>query len=106
MSNKFWDVLVIIYYISYLILFIPPFVLYFAISNSYRRGRNRRSVRRTLNKSGIPKELTRQVGKVYKKQLRTFTLWELMKLQRNISSSDKNEEKQGIQKYVKSFITV
>ena len=105
MTSKLWNVLVIIYYISYLILVIPFLVLYFAIANSYRRGRNKRKVVRILKKRGLPKDFYRQVGKSYKKQMKTFTIWELAKAQKRFNIPNKDKESDDMPSFVKSFIT-
>ena len=106
MTNKLWNVLVIIYYISALILVFPFFGLYLSSTNSYRRGRNRRKVIRILRQKGLPKELYKEIGKTYRKQLRTFTLWQLMKAQKDLNLSGKDDENSKSFNFVKSVPSI
>jgi len=79
MSNKFWNVLVIAYYISILLLALIPMSLYVLFSNGYRRNRNQRKLAKILKNGGLPEEIRTEVKKAYKDMQKTFTLINLIK---------------------------
>jgi len=92
MLSKFWNVLVITYYISYLFLIIPPLALYYLFANGYRRRRNKRTVSKILKKGGLPKELQKGIRQSYRDQLKTFKIINLVKNSKGIKGS-KDEDK-------------
>ena len=74
MAKKFWNVLVSIYYVSFLLLFLPPFLIYISSSNLYKRGRNKRKVRKIIKDSNMPKELRKEVTQTYKQSMKIFSI--------------------------------
>ena len=93
MASKLWNVLVIIYYISYLFLIIIPLSLYFLITNSYRRNRNKRTVRKILKNGELPKELQKDIRKSYKSMLNSFKILNFIKNNKTFKISKNEDDK-------------
>ncbi len=69
----------------------------------YRKGRNKRKVKRILRRGGLPKELRKGVSQSYKSMLKSFSIRSVMKSQGLTGTSEEEKEKFGFVKTFKSF---
>ncbi|MCE7741584.1 MAG: hypothetical protein GOP50_03930 [Candidatus Heimdallarchaeota archaeon] len=96
MMNKIWYVLVSIYYVSYLLLFLPLLLIFITGSNSYKRSRNKRKVRRIIRNSSMPKELRKEVTQSYKRSMKIFSIRKIISQNLFSDSKEKVSEKIAI----------
>jgi len=67
-----------------------------ASSNSYRRGRNNRKIRRIIKRSDIPKELRKEVTRSYKQSMKIFSIRKMIRSQNLLGGFKKEGGKSAL----------
>ena len=88
MSKTLWSIFWSTLYITYMGVIFPYFFLYLIISSSRKLSRNKIIVRRELKRSGIPRDLRREIAKSYSNGFRISNMIKYT----SIGSSQKGEK--------------